>query len=174
MPKTEPTEDQTSSDIRADFRKLMGLFATGVCVVAVPAGPQSVSAMTINSFVSVSLDPMLVCWSLQNDASQFDTYADADMFSVSILAERHAGLARRYAARGDTMLRPQDFIQSANGLPVIGDALGHLECRRWSLFPAGDHTMIFGEVFAMHPPAGNPPSDEPLGFFNGAFCSIGT
>ncbi len=152
-----------------EFRQLMGLFTTGVCVVSVEAGAQGVAAMTVNSFVSVSLDPMLVSWSLQNSASQFDLYTEADRFAVSILSEDQAELARRYAARGDTLLQPDDFVSSDNGLPVIAGALGHLECRHWSKFAAGDHTMIFGEVSGLSPRG----SGAPLGFFNGRFCSIG-
>ncbi|MEO0464035.1 MAG: flavin reductase family protein [Pseudomonadota bacterium] len=152
----------------AAFRKLMGQFATGVCVVAAPRGGGGVSGITVNSFVSVSLDPMLVCWSIQNQSSQFDFWAQAPGFTISILNEDQGSLARRYAARGDTESSDDDFIQSASGLPVVSDAIGHLECRQWSLYPVGDHTMVFGEVVGMSAVDGG----RPLGFFGGAFCRI--
>ena len=179
--------DQTPS--AAQFRRVMGLFATGVCVVSTdpaagettagaapsrqPAGAQ-ISAMTVNSFVSVSLEPMLICWNLQNSASQFALYAHAPRFAISILAEHQDALAQRYAARGDSMLRAEDFTRSAHGLPVIRDAIGHIECRHHASHPAGDHTMILGEVTAIGAieQAASPPA--PLGFFNGKFCSIGS
>ena len=168
----------TSADWRADFRQLMSRFATGVCVVSVQSNGNSIVAMTVNSFVSVSLEPLLVCWSLQNSASQFDLYANADRFAVSILAEGHAHLARRYAARGDTQLRAEDFVSSAACLPVIEGALAHFECKLHSQHPAGDHTMIFGEVSGLGPAgsldsASSEAAISPLGFFNGQFCSIG-
>lgn len=172
MRDTKQANPATPIEIQREFRDCMGLFATGVCVIAIPSGEQGLSAMTVNSFVSVSLDPMLVCWSLQNDASQFDLYLGSEYFTVSILAERHAELALRYAARADTQLQSADFAENANGLPVIADALAHIECRRWSDYAAGDHTMIFGEVTGMRSETGNPPSQSPLGFFNGKFCSI--
>ena len=157
---------------RAEFRRLMGLFTTGVCVVSVARPGGAIAAMTVNSFVSVSLDPMLVCWSLQNGSSQFDTYAGADRFAVSILSEGQGDLARRYAARGDSQLRHDDFEWSADGLPVIRSALGHIECSRWSQYPAGDHVMILGEVTGLAPAHGFDAVPAPLGFFNGQFCSI--
>lgn len=165
-----------SAEAQAEFRKLMSLFATGVCVIAFDnperaEGP-GISAMTVNSLVSVSLDPMLVCWSLKNSASQFAEYVEADAFAISILADDQQPLARRYAARGDSSHAAADFARTARGLPVIAGALATLECRRWAVYPAGDHTMILGEVEAMevhsreeHPRA--------LGFFNGHFRSIG-
>ena len=98
-------DHQTLAPNATDFRQLMGLFTTGVCVVSVETSDQNLAAMTINSFVSVSLDPMLVCWSLQNSASQFDLFAKADRFAFSILGSTQADIAQRYAARGDTLLR---------------------------------------------------------------------
>lgn len=152
----------------------MGQFATGVCVVSVePADTRTVAAMTINSFVSVSLEPLLVCWSLHNSSSQFDLFARADRFAVSILASQHAELALRYAARADSGLRQEDFEQSARGLPVIAGAVGHFECRHFASHEAGDHTMILGEVTGMSSLPQDNGTQSPLGFFNGKFCSIG-
>ena len=159
----------------AAFRELMGLFATGVCVVSLgrsEAGEDAaISGTTVNSLVSISLDPMLVCWSLQNDASQFAEYSQAKEFAISILASDQAALARRYAARGDTALVTSDFERTDRGLPVIKGALASLECRLWKTYPAGDHTMILGEVVAMN---GWQDEAEPkaLGFFGGRFCAI--
>lgn len=160
-----------------DFRKLMGQFATGVCVVSVEPpsdqGEQSVAAMTINSFVSVSLEPLLVCWSLHNSSSQFDLFANADQFAISILASDQGELALRYAARADTLLRGEDFEASAAGLPVIAGAIGHFECRHFRTYEAGDHTMILGQVTGMSTLPQDYERQAPLGFFNGKFCSIG-
>lgn len=158
------------------FRRIMGRFATGVCVVSLLQGDDSVGAMTINSFVSVSLDPMLISWSLQNSASHFADFAGAQDFTISILAEDQELLARRYAARGDVAKIAEDFAFLPSGLPVIAGALAYVECTRWALHPAGDHTLILGEVTgfagdegAPHSEASNPP---PLLFFGGKFGKL--
>lgn len=151
------------------FRQLMGQFATGVAVVSVLTEGGAVAAMTINSFVSISLDPMLVCWSLKNEASQFDAYAGAERFAVSILAEGQQTIARRYAARGSSALLAEDFGNGAGGLPVIAGALGHVACRRHAVHPAGDHTLILGEVEAL---VQGPAGGRPLLFFGGRFEAI--
>ena len=152
----------------AAFRRLMGQFATGVCVVSACTPDESVVGITVNSFVSVSLEPVLVSWCLQNSSSQFDLWSQTPRFAISILAEDQQALARRYATRASRGLQDYDFRRTDRGLPVIAGALGHLECRRWAVYPAGDHTMIFGEVEAIELGSGGPP----LGFFGGAFCGI--
>ena len=151
----------------ADFRKLMGQFATGVCVVSAQHDGR-ISGITVNSLVSVSLEPMLICWCIQNTSSQFDLWTQAESFAVSILAEGQDKLASRYAARGDTGQQDDDFTQSGLAQPVIRDALAYLDCRKWSLYPAGDHTMIFGEVTGIKQTV----DGRPLGFFGGEFCRI--
>ena len=98
----------------------------------------------------------------------------AEKFAVSILGHDHAELALRYAARGDALLRPEDFIQTDGGLPAIAGAMAHIECSRWSDMLAGDHTMIFGEVAGMAQGSHSDTAPAPLGFFNGKFCSIDT
>lgn len=151
------------------FRQLMGQFATGVAVVSLGGGGVAVSAMTINSLVSISLDPMLVSWSLQNSASRFAAYAEAERFAFSILAEGQQALARRYAARGDAGLLAEDFEAGPGGLPVIRGALGHIACRRFAVHGAGDHTLILGEVTGM---AQGHAGARPLVFHGGRFAGL--
>ena len=153
----------------ARFRDLMGRFATGVCVVAVPGREGAVSGMTVNSLVSVSLDPMLIAWSLQNGSSQFDRFSTSERFTVSILSEAQSDIAQRYASRADSGLCRDDFGGSYGGLPVIAGGLGYLECTSWSTYRAGDHTMIFGEVTALDMPEED---SAPLCFFDGRFRHI--
>lgn len=156
-----------------EFRRLMSLFATGVCIVSTAKPGGAPGGITVNSFVSVSLDPMLVCWSLQNNSSQFDLYANAENFAISILAEDQIDLARRYAARADTQHLDGDFEIAESGLPTVIDALAVIECKLWSVYPAGDHTMILGEVVRLGGGRHHDRPVTPLGFFNGKFCRIG-
>jgi 3-hydroxy-9,10-secoandrosta-1,3,5(10)-triene-9,17-dione monooxygenase reductase component len=150
------------------FRRVMGRFATGVCVVTCLRADGSIGAMTINSLVSVSLDPTLISWSLQNSSSHCADFAAAKRFAISILAEDQQALARRYAARGDSARIVEDFASSVSGLPVIAGALAHIECAQWAMHPAGDHTLILGEVTGL---AGGD-AERPLVFFGGRFGGL--
>lgn len=164
-----PTQAERDGADAAAFRQVMGLFATGVGVVSLDRGERMPSGITANSIVSVSLEPMLVSWSIQNGSSQFAAYARADRFAISILGADQRDLALRYAARGDSQTRAEDFEWTERGLPVIAGALGTIECRHWGTYPAGDHTMILGEVEGIRTGAGG----DPLAFFRGHFTRIG-
>jgi flavin reductase (DIM6/NTAB) family NADH-FMN oxidoreductase RutF len=165
LPASAP---DTPADTLA-FRQLMGQFATGVAVISLVGETGAISAMTINSLVSVSLDPMLVSWCLQNSSSQFAAYVGAENFAFSILAEDQQALARRYAARGDSALLPEDFEPGESGLPVIRGALAHVACRRFAVHDAGDHTLILGAVAGM---AWGAHGRRPLVFHGGRFAGL--
>ncbi len=165
MPASAP-ESQAQTHA---FRQLMGQFATGIAVIAILSDSGGISAMTVNSLVSVSLNPMLVSWNLQNSSSQFAAYAGAERFSVSILSEGQQALARRYAARGDSALMVEDFAMHDDGLPVIRGALGHLVCRTLAVHAAGDHALILGTVTGMVQAAAG---GRPLVFFGGRFGAL--
>ncbi|WP_298307604.1 flavin reductase family protein [uncultured Erythrobacter sp.] len=154
----------------ADFRNAMGHFPTGVCVVALEADGGDIAAMTINSFVSVSLEPLLVCWSLHNDSGRFDLFARAGQFTISILNAEQGEQALAYASRGNSAVREGDFELNSEGLPVIRGALSTFQCRAHTTHLAGDHTMILGEVTALSGPADV--GGKALGFYEGEFISL--
>lgn len=154
----------------ADFRKAMGQFPTGVCVVAIETGAGDIAAMTINSFVSVSLDPLLVCWSLHNNSGRFDLFTKAERFSVSILSSDQAEQAVAYASRAEYTPRESDFERTAEGLPLVAGALASFECRAHANYAAGDHTMILGKVTRILGSANE--TATALGFYRGQFVSV--
>ena len=60
-----------------EFRQALGRFATGICLVTVEDPELGPLATTVNSFSSVSLDPPLVLWSIQNSSDHFTCAAYA-------------------------------------------------------------------------------------------------
>ena len=154
----------------AEFRKAMGRFPTGVCVVALETEAGGIVAMTINSFVSVSLEPLLISWCLHNSSGRFDLFAKAERFSISILAADQGELAVAYASRELKAVREDDFELSPQGLPVLKGTLASFECDAFAQHPAGDHTMILGRVVGLSElPEGGA---QALGFYGGEFIPV--
>ncbi len=162
-------DDSVTNAVDAEaFRQTMGLFATGVSVISA-AHDGEPRGFTANSLASVSLDPMLICWSIQNTSSQFALYTEAQDFAVSILGEGQSEIAARYAKPGHSDMRALDFAWTESGLPVIAGAIATIQCRQHSLYPIGDHTMIFGEVVGV----GASAASAPLAYFKGSFRTLG-
>lgn len=138
----------TNLDSRA-LRDALGTFATGICVItAIPEG-EAPFGMTVNSFSSVSLDPALVLWNLQNNSECFPGFEKADKFAVNILADDQQALSNQYAKKGDHKLSAEHFRMGPGGTAIIRGAVTSFECECWTTYPGGDHTILVGKVLTM-------------------------
>ncbi len=152
-----------------EFRNALGRFATGVCLITAVNEHGEPLALTANSFSSVSLDPPLVLWSLQNNSDVFDVYAGARHYAINVLAGNQQELSSRYARKGDHVLEPEHFTPGENGgAPLINDALVSFECSLDATHAGGDHLIIVGRVDAMRVR----PEGEPLLFYSGAYRAL--
>jgi flavin reductase (DIM6/NTAB) family NADH-FMN oxidoreductase RutF len=145
----------------------MGRFATGVTVLTVngPAGrPQG---MTASSLASVSLAPPLVSVCVDHEAELHDTILAAPVFVVNILESGQETLSRRFADHHRDRFEGVGFHRSPGGLVLLDGALAHLECDRFTSYPAGDHTIIIGRVIG-----GSTGEGWPLLYYRGGYGSL--
>ncbi|WIX81867.1 flavin reductase family protein [Amycolatopsis carbonis] len=148
------------------MRTAMGHFATGVAVVTtaldgIPHG------MTVNSLTSVSLSPPLILVCLTTGARTTDAILSADRFALNVLSTRQEQLALRFARRGEDHFSGLPVKTGAHEVPVIPDALAHLECSVYRALTAGDHEVVIGEVSKVCSREG-----KPLGFLGGRFSDV--
>jgi flavin reductase (DIM6/NTAB) family NADH-FMN oxidoreductase RutF len=131
------------------YRHAMAQFATGVAVVATEHGGIRYG-MTVSSLASVSLDPLLMLFCCERDASLHEPLLAAGAWAVSVLAADQEDVARWFATRGksgvDQFLHQAAGCGDATGCPLVDDALAWFECRTWATYPGGDHTIVVGEV----------------------------
>lgn len=151
-----------------EFRDALGCFATGVCVITANPEGQQPFGMTVNSFASVSLDPPLVLWSLQNNSEMFEVWERTTAFAVNILRADQQDLSNLYARKGDHLLEADHFTAGETGLPVLPHSLVSLECEVEATYPGGDHLIIVGRVLAME----NRENGAPLVFCSGSYREL--
>lgn len=167
----------------------MGRFATGVTVVTMrgPAADHAASedggsgsrflesgtrngasanyGITVNSFMSVSLEPMLIGVAIDKGAQAHLTLSSTDRFAVSVLNGAQQQLSDRFAGRPVPTM-PDPFTELA-GFPVIAGALTQIVASKQRALDAGDHTIFLGAVEQLRYRDG-----EPLLFFKGAYESL--
>lgn len=151
-----------------EFRDALGCFATGVCVITTQSESGQAVGMTVNSFASVSLDPALILWSLQNNSEMYDTWLNAKTFAVNILRKDQRDLASQYARKSDHLLAAGHFVAGATGVPVLHESLVSFECELGATHPGGDHIILIGSVLEME----NRDNGEPLLFCAGGYREL--
>ncbi|MFI1385909.1 flavin reductase family protein [Embleya sp. NPDC020886] len=149
------------------MRRTMGRFATGVAVVTTYAPDGTPHGMTVNSLTSVSLDPPLLLVCLNIGARSTDAITASGRFAVSILSSRQEPIAMRFARRAEDHFAGLEPAYGRHRVPVIPDALAHLECDVERHFVAGDHIVVVGRVLDTCERAG-----EPLAFLGGRFGDL--
>src|SRR2546428_7383163 len=116
--------EEARVDSRA-FRNALGRFATGVTVVTT-AVADGVHGMTVNAFMSVSLDPPLVLISVGKQARMHAHILQTTRFGVSVLSQDQAAVAWSFAGRPQE--GPQPVFQWRRGRPPLADTPLHLVC----------------------------------------------
>lgn len=132
------------------FRDALGLFPTGVCVVTVATGAEEWTGMTVSSFNSVSLDPPIIVWSIAHSARLRCAFHNSAGFTVNVLAEDGAALARRFAHHGTRAITTAEGQAAGPNGVCLPQALVAFECRVQALVEAGDHDLVLGRVEALH------------------------
>ena len=135
------------------FRMAMGSYPTGVTVVAVASDDGNVHGITVNSFSSVSLDPMLVLVCLNETSRGVGLIERAGAFVVNVLSAGQQDVSRWFADRhrpaDSAMFDGVPFESGVTGCPILIDATASFECRLRQSYRAGDHRIVLGEVVAL-------------------------
>lgn len=153
----------------AEFRRILGHFATGVVVVTADDGGAPVG-MTCQSFSSLSLDPPLVMFAAAHSSSSWPRIRNAGRFAVNILAADQEALCRRFATTGVDKFAGVSWHPGHDGVPLLDGSLAHLECDLEQVLPGGDHDIVLGTPVATD----EYPQAEPLLFFRSTFGRFAT
>jgi flavin reductase (DIM6/NTAB) family NADH-FMN oxidoreductase RutF len=162
-------EDERAPVDQAEFRRVLGSFATGVTVITAPAtaGSPTPAGFACQSFCSLSLDPPLVAFMVARTSTTWPRIARAGVFCVNVLGENQGTLCRAFAVSGaDKFAGVAYDAAPASGSPRLADALAWIDCTIHAVHTGGDHLIVVGRVNALGP------GDEdtaPLLFHKGRF-----
>src|ERR687886_860188 len=140
----EQLETVGGEDPAVEFRRTLGMFATGVTVVTTRAGDQ-VHGMTANAFMSVSLRPPLILISVDRRAKMNALLREGVRYGVSVLEEHQTALSDRFAGRTRDDA-PEPTFEIVHDTPLVEGALAHLVARVVRSYWGGDHSLFLGQV----------------------------
>jgi 3-hydroxy-9,10-secoandrosta-1,3,5(10)-triene-9,17-dione monooxygenase reductase component len=129
-----------------DFRRALGMFATGVTIVTARAADGTSVGITANSFNSVSLQPPMVLWSLAKNARSLAVFSASEHWNVHILSNEQDALSNRFARAGEDKFAGLALDESINGAPLIPGCSARFQCRTAFQYEGGDHIIFVGEV----------------------------
>jgi flavin reductase (DIM6/NTAB) family NADH-FMN oxidoreductase RutF len=149
----------------ATFRRVLGHYPTGVCVVTATTPDGTPAGMVVGSFTSVSLDPPLVAFFPDKRSTSWPRIEQAGKFCVNVLARGQGDVCRRFSASGVDKFAGLSYQHSANGSPVLEGVVAWIDCTLEAIHEAGDHYIVLGRVVELDASH----VDLPLLFFQGKY-----
>jgi flavin reductase (DIM6/NTAB) family NADH-FMN oxidoreductase RutF len=114
--------------------------------------------LTLDSLVSLSLEPPLVGVSISRQAAMHELLRDAGAFALNLLAGDQAALAQHFARGVPPIALWQGIaLREGEGAPLLEGAIGWIGCLVAAEHPAGDHTFFVGEVESVEAGEPTPP-----------------
>ncbi|WP_327266823.1 flavin reductase family protein [Streptomyces sp. NBC_01232] len=161
-------EDERAPVSPAEFRAVLGNFASGVTVITAPPGKDEggPAGFACQSFASLSLDPPLVTFMVARTSTTWPRIARAGVFCVNILGAEQGELCRSFAVSGaDKFAGVTHTPAPVTGSPQLDAVPAWIDCRIQAVHTGGDHLIVVGRVVAM----GAAGEGEPLLFHKGRF-----
>ncbi|WP_099158215.1 flavin reductase family protein [Virgibacillus ndiopensis] len=146
------------------FRDAMGKFATGITIVSSEYDGEIIG-MTVNAFMSVSLDPKLIAISIDEKAGMYDKLQETKKFGLSILNEEQKELSMIFAKQIEKNREIPFTMQ--DDVPVIQGSIATLSCYVKEVAKAGDHMIFIAEVTEINLVEG-----DPILFFGGKYRTM--
>ena len=120
----------------------------GVYVVGVREGDR-LNAFTATWLTQVSFEPPLVAVGVRRDSVSHRMIEASRVFAINFLASGQKDLAQHFlkpAHLGSDKLAGIPYRPGATGAPILEEAAAFVECRVKEIYPAGDHSIVVGEV----------------------------
>jgi flavin reductase (DIM6/NTAB) family NADH-FMN oxidoreductase RutF len=144
------TPQPTKATVNESAKKtVLRQFPYGLYVVTVMSEGED-HGMTANWVMQTAFAPPMVVVAIENESKSLPMMRDARAFAINLLAAGQRDVAAKlgkssrnvpYKLRG-VPTRPAPVT----GAPVLSEGLGWVECRLVATMPAGDHTLVLGEV----------------------------
>jgi len=130
-----------------EFKAAMRALPAGISVITSGAG-QAVAGIVVSSLTSISAEPPLVGFFINQNSSCYPVLLDTGRFVANVIGETHGDVMTAFLKRpqGTERFNVGNWREGSGGLPVLADALASMECDIVFTQPIGTHRMVVGKI----------------------------
>ena len=138
------SDDAVSPD---EFKAAMRALPAGISVVTTGSGPTA-AGIVISSLTSISAEPPLVGFFLNQQSSIHETLLGEGRFVANVIGEAHDDVLTSFlkTPQGPGRFCSGTWHEGHGGLPVLSDSLASMECDIVCTESLGTHRMIVGKI----------------------------
>jgi flavin reductase (DIM6/NTAB) family NADH-FMN oxidoreductase RutF len=123
------------------YKKVLSKYATGITVVAKKNNKNLIEGITVNSFVSISLKPAYISWSLDKTSSSFKKFKNLKFFNIYILSAKQIKVSNYFSSKNE--IKKNSMIAKN----LLKNNLAELNCKTIKKINIGDHLFFVAKVF---------------------------
>ena len=122
------------------YKKVLSKYATGITVITKKDKNILITGITVNSFVSISLKPAYISWSLDKTTSSYKKFYNLKFFNIYILSEKQTNVSNYFSSRNEIQ-RNSTIVKN-----LLKNNLGELNCKTVKKINIGDHLFFVAKV----------------------------
>ena len=122
------------------YKKVLSKYATGVTIVTKKNKNDFITGITVNSFVSISLKPAYISWSLDKTTSSFKKFNNLKFFNIYILSSKQTNVSNYFSSKNE--IKKKSVIVRN----LFKYNLAELNCKTIKKINIGDHLFFIGKV----------------------------
>ena len=126
------------------YKKVLSKYATGITVITKKNKNDLITGITVNSFVSISLKPPYISWSLDKTASSFKKFKNLKLFNIYILSAKQINVSNYFSSKNEITKNST----LANNL--LKNNLAELNCKTIKKIIIGDHLFFVAKVLKVN------------------------
>jgi flavin reductase (DIM6/NTAB) family NADH-FMN oxidoreductase RutF len=155
-------------NLKTEMLQAMRRLAKSVTIITTSNG-QERFAMSATAVDSLSTEPpsLLIC--VNKTASLHAVLEAGADFCVNILGLEQEELSHLCSGpiKGEARFQRGNWLNSAEGIPYLGDAQSAILCRQDGMFSYGTHSIFIGRIEQIH----NSAAITPLVYLDGAYTT---
>jgi flavin reductase (DIM6/NTAB) family NADH-FMN oxidoreductase RutF len=118
----------------------------------------------MNAVTPLSLAPPMFLICLDLASGTLPAIEASKSFAINFIGRKGASVCKSFAGKGGDKFTGVTSRIGEVGVPILDEAIAHVECVLHDTFVAGDHKIIIGLAVS-----GGVSEGEPLAYFRGAF-----
>ena len=122
------------------YKKVLSKYATGITIVTKKNKNDLITGITVNSFVSISLKPAYISWSLDKTTSSFKKFNNLKFFNIYILSSKQTNVSNYFSSKNE--IKKKSVIVRN----LFKYNLAELNCKTKKKINIGDHLFFIGKV----------------------------
>ena len=151
------------------FKECMRQLSTGVTIVTTKTIEGKKEGVTINTFTSLSLNPLLILFNLKKSSFCYQSFIESKNFTVNILSESQQKLSNLFTKEAaEKWDHSALYSKTLTSSPAFQNGIAFLECEHYKHYDGGDHTIMIGKVIN----SAYINKSKPLMYFRGEYINI--